>query len=144
MGMYIDVQSGSVVLVGPDDISAAELNDLSNLAGVPVTRGARGELRRNHTYGGHRIGGCTTAFSSYDAVHGTTGVLTAGHCAGGSGSQLTYYQGGGLAPYPASLKGKRYDANQDFAWYTTGHIEYPVFWDGTAYNSVQGTRARLR
>ena len=142
-GMYVDVKSGAVTLVGSDEISATSLAELADLAGVPVVRGAQGELRRHHTYGGHRIGGCTTAFSSYDAVHGTTGVLTAGHCAGAPESLLTYYQTSPAPTYPATLKGKRYDANQDFAWYTTTHDEYPYFYDGSAYRSVFGTKARL-
>lgn len=142
MGMWVDVKTGTVTLVGTDDISAAELGSLSELARVPVVQGIRGEVRPDHTYGGHRVGSCTTAFSSYDAVYGTTGVLTAGHCAGGSGSQLDYYQGGGLPSYKATLGGKRYDANQDFAWYTTPHVEYPLFYDGSNYRDVLGTRSR--
>jgi streptogrisin C len=145
-GMYVDVRTGSVRLIGPDSIGAIELEALSKAAGVPVTAEVMGPAKPHHTYGGHRIDAvllCTTGFSTKDAVSGLTGVLTAGHCAGGAGSQATYHDTAGFPPYSGTMSGKRWDANQDFAWYQTPHDEYPIFFDGQHYRDVIGVRPRI-
>ncbi|MQA67544.1 MAG: hypothetical protein GEU76_16850 [Alphaproteobacteria bacterium] len=145
MGFYADVKSGSVRLLGPDEIGEGELKALSEEAGVPVTvQQTAGPARKDHTYGGAAIGGCTTGFTVRDAVHGTFGVLTAGH-PGCSNSTATYVEPppSGIG-YTMTLQGKRFDANQDFAWYReTTHLVYPTYWDGSAFRDVWSTRARL-
>lgn len=149
MGFYPDVRTGSVRLLGPDLISEEELKSLSDIAGVPVTlKRTAGPPERHHTYGGAKIdtvlGGCTTAFSSRDAVYGTLGVLTAGHCAGNVNSTATYYQPHSAMDYPMTMRGRRFDANQDFSWYSEStHVVQPYYWDGSAFREVWSTRARL-
>jgi hypothetical protein len=44
----------------------------------------------------------------------------------------------------ADLSGKRWDSNQDFAWYQTSHVEYPQFYDGFALRTQTGTQPRLQ
>lgn len=102
-------------------------------------------LESGHTYGGRHIslGGqaCTTGFSSVDAVSGTKGVLTAGHCGNGATS-ATYFQTDAVS-YPMTLGGRRWDSNQDFAWFKeSSHVVYPLFYDGSVYRDVLATQAR--
>lgn len=100
-----------------------------------------------HTYGGHRIdtevGPCTTGFSVRDAVSGLAGVLTAGHCAGPAGSVAQYYDVDG-STYGVTMSGIRWDANQDFSWYQTPHVEFPTFFAGSDYRDVSGTILRTQ
>lgn len=148
-GMYVDPATGSVVLRGPDAFTEAALNALSEVAGVPLRAEAVGAISPQHHYGGHRIdtgvGGCTTGFSVYDAVYGTRGVLTAGHCAQGVGSFATYYDVSPNPAYSVEMRGKRDDANQDFAWYKNeSHLAVPQFFSGGDYRNVTGTILRTQ
>jgi len=80
-----------------------------------------------------------------DAVYGTRGVLTAGHCGGrDAGATKTYYQPNSAVTYPMTVRGERWDANQDFEWLSENtHVKYPIYWDGSAFREVWSTRARL-
>jgi hypothetical protein len=146
MGLFVDVRTGSVMLLGPDPIATAELEALSRLAGVPVASQLSPPFQNVHTYGGKNIDaveGCTTGFSVRDAISGETGVMTAGHCAGNNGSVATYYQDAATS-YPMSQRGKRDDANQDFAWYAESfHYEYNRVWDGLYLREITSTKPRL-
>ncbi|HET7685037.1 MAG TPA: trypsin-like serine protease, partial [Candidatus Limnocylindria bacterium] len=134
---------GAVRLVGPTVLSATDIANLEALAGVRVIVEAASPLRLQHTYGGKLMTdpnfGCTSGFTTKDAVSGTTGVLTAGHCFPGD---ATYWQDG-TTKYLADLSGKRWDKNQDFAWYQTSHVESPEFFDGFALRTQTATKPRL-
>lgn len=145
MGFGVDVQTGSIELRGPTDLSEQQVAEIEELAGVPISVTITPSLQRGHTYGGHQInapgGACTTGFTSVDAVYGTKGVLTAGHCANG-GTLATYIQTSTI-DYRMSLGGKRWDANQDFSWWKDStHGVYPLFFDGSQYRDVLGTKMR--
>jgi hypothetical protein len=144
-GLFVDVRTGSVTLLGPDPIATSEIEALSRLAGVPVASQLSRPFENVHTYGGKSINHlqpCTTGFSVFDAVTGQRGVMSAGHCAGNNGTNATYFQDG-VVFYPVTQQGKRDDANQDFAWYReTTHPVINQAWDGTALRPITSTKAR--
>jgi hypothetical protein len=55
----------------------------------------------------------------------------------------TYHESPAIS-YVVDFSGKRWDSNQDFAWYQTSHIEYPKFWDGSQLRTQTGTQPRLQ
>lgn len=142
-GIGVNVMQNAVELSGPDVLSAEDLDSLSAVAGVRLTHDVSPGVKPGHTYGGKGMRDpddvCTSGFSVQDAVSGRSGILTAGHC---FEADATYVESSTIE-YAADLGGKRLDANQDFAWYETGHDEYPKFWDGVTLRDVTGTKARL-
>ena len=147
MGMYVDVKTGSVVLLGPDAVGPDQLADLSTEARVPVAVEFSPPYEVGVGSGGRpidtQLGGCTTGFTSVDAVSGETGVLTAGHCAGSVGSLATYHDTDGTFD-SVEMRGKRWDSNQDFAWYRTPGLDAAQFQSGFGYRNVTGTILRTQ
>lgn len=147
-GMYVAVESGDVRLTGPHDFSDEEIGELTAVAGVPVSADVMPEFHDVLGYGGRLIdidgvGGCTTGFSVFDAIYGTTGILTAGHCIGQVNAvNATYHDIDGTFD-PVVRRGVRWDANQDFSWWDTPGADIPRFWDGSQYRDVTGTALRI-
>lgn len=148
-GAWADVRTGAVVLDGPTPIGSDELAALSSLAEVPIRWEYSPELQLGHLRGGHPISAegeaCTTAFSVRDAITSETGIMTAGHC---SFPQLTNgekgtYREDADTTHSVTLRGRRWDANQDFQWFSSAFAEEPIFWSGVGYRNVTGTQPRL-
>ena len=121
----------------------SELAEFEALAGVPVVAERSDAFYLQHTYGGKQMTGpagtCTSGFTVKDAVSGITGVLTAGHC---YNTDATYWETATVS-YLADLAGRRWDKNQDFAWFQTSHIEYPEFFSGSGLRTQTSTKPRL-
>lgn len=145
MGMEVDVVSSSITLLGPTPLSDEKTDFLAQVAEAPVVvRVVPGETLL-HTYGGHPLHRqsdsapvCTTAFSIRNVVTLVTGVLTAGHCA----NELYYVESPAIK-YNITRMGERWDADQDWQWHTTSHVEYSQFWSGSSYRNVNDTEPRL-
>jgi hypothetical protein len=68
--------------------------------------------------------------------------MTAGHCVDPGVTSGTYYQTASIS-YSVTLGGKRWDANQDFAWFqNSSHAYYPQFWDGSNLRTQTSVKAR--
>jgi hypothetical protein len=141
---WIDVPGESLVLEGPTSISDAELARLADVGRVPVRWQYAPPVVPGHVYGGHQVKleghNCTAAFTVRDAITGETGVMTAGHCGFPEftgGEQGAYFEGANF--HAITLKGRRWDANQDFQWLTSAYVENPAFWMGL---TTEARRAR--
>jgi streptogrisin C len=145
-GTNIDVRSGSLVAElqphSPLSAQAPALEErLSNELQAPVqVLVLDSPAGDDATYGGKRIGSCTTAFTVGGYYGGPTGVLTAAHCTDTYPTSI-YYENSSWS-FLTSWVTAAHDASRDVVWHTVADPEYPEFWSGSEMRPVFGSVSR--
>jgi streptogrisin C len=145
--LEIDVRTGQLRIWVQESLSPELHNAVEWTAGQTTVVVERDEpVELEDSYGGKRltrqgtlppINECTSTFAIRNVVTGETGVLTAGHC-----RDALHYWHNGTIHYDITLRGQRWDADQDWQWHSTPGTDTGLFWDGDSYRSVTGTEPR--